>query len=128
MDEDYEKPKSDPAIYHDYIEPIAGDEYDSISVKSRDAQYEKLPPDDRPSVQPTSSHEYTPLNALTTATWSTSWDNASKTGLVNSLSNRFCRIRVHCSTVVFVPRCIECRAVYSHEKAVCLSVCQTRGL
>lgn len=71
MDEDYEKP-----TYHEYFEPIGDDEYDSISVTSRDSQYEKLPPDDRPRVLPTSSHEYTPLNGLT-ATWSTSRDNAA---------------------------------------------------
>jgi len=47
MDTDYETPQPDPAIYHEYIEPIG---YDSVNVTSlsRDSQYEQLPPDDTP--------------------------------------------------------------------------------
>ena len=96
MDGDHETQKPDPATYHEYIEPINGDDYDTISVTSRDSQYEKLPPDDRPIVVPTSSHEYTPLNGLSTpATSSTTRDNATpsdcKLRLVNNLSNCFCQ-------------------------------------
>jgi len=71
MDDEYETPQPDLTIYHDYMEPVY--EYDTVGVTSpsRDSQYEQMSPGGRPIVAPTSSHGYTPLSSLTTATSST---------------------------------------------------------